>query len=175
VGPPRGAARPAMTAGTVDVSSLGAPGAVTPPSTTLSGKRREWRWGVRFISKKIFRMFHNFRIRVRHRRLEVSESDPTGEDHHDITGLQHHVGAGAPARRPRPGARRQRSCHRADRERPSGPDALTRPRGFARCRRLSRLTARAPRPHAAAPRSPRRDCHSLPADSTRARGHTAQC
>jgi hypothetical protein len=30
------------------------------------------------------------------------------------------------------------------------PDAPIRARGFARCRRLSRLTARAPRPHAAA-------------------------
>jgi len=91
-----------------------------PSSRKLSGRRCEKRWGLRSMGKKIFLIFNNFRISVRRLWLEVSERDSTGEDHHDVTGLQHHVGAGAPARLPRPGARRQRAYCRAVRERPRG-------------------------------------------------------
>jgi hypothetical protein len=70
---------------------------------------------------KIFLMFGNFRVRVRYLQLEVSWTHLRGEDHHDVWGLDYCIGAGALARLPRPGARRQRSGHRADREHPGRP------------------------------------------------------
>jgi hypothetical protein len=61
-----------------------------------------------------------------------SMAHPRGEDNSRVKGLDHHIGAGAPARLPRPGARRQRSCHRAARERPRGARRASPPTGLHR-------------------------------------------
>jgi hypothetical protein len=94
--------------------------AVGPSPTKLSGSTCERCWGLRSIVKKIFLMFDNFRARIHHLQLEISWRDPPREGNHDVKGLDRRIGAGAPARLLRPGARRQRSCHQADRERPNG-------------------------------------------------------
>jgi hypothetical protein len=119
LGLPRGTAPAATTAAMIDVPSPGAPGAVTPSPTTLSGRRGERRWGLRLMAGKIFLIVNNFCVRVRHPPLEVSWRGPPGEGHHDDKCLQQRVGAVTEARLPRPGAFRQRPCHPAARERPS--------------------------------------------------------
>ena len=48
--------------------------------------------------KKIFPIFDKFRMYVRHLQLEVSGRYQPGEGHHDVKGVSHRVGPGAPAR-----------------------------------------------------------------------------
>lgn len=58
--------------------------------------------------RMIFAMFHNFCMHVRRSQLEVSWTHPREQDHLDVEGLNHRIGARAPAKLPGPGARRQR-------------------------------------------------------------------
>ena len=121
LGLPRGTAPAAMTAGMIDVSSPGAPGASPPPlQNCRAGGARGLRGSVSWRER-----FSKFLI----------------------------TSAGAPARLPRPGACR-RHVYRVDRELPGRPTTCpSAPEIAPRHQRLRRLTARSPRPHAAAPAS----------------------
>lgn len=47
--------------------------------------------GVRSMVRRIFPIFHNFRMYVGRSPLEVSWTHPRGDDNHDVKGLDHRI------------------------------------------------------------------------------------